>query len=625
MSSGVTRSFRLAGFVVAPLVVVAVLAVGFDPVEWEGRQPLIHRHDEFVGSSACAACHPDQRASWSRTFHSTMTQRATPESVVGAFDGRRVSYEGKSAKPFRSESRFFMEVPGDDGATRTAEVLLAVGSRRYQQYFERVDQGDGSVFVRLPFLWHIGARRWMHMNTVFLGPDDPDWNQHRTRWNDNCIFCHNTGPKPGEIDVLADGVNGLRRFDSHVAELGISCESCHGPGLRHAERYRNVVRRYEESLDPHNDPSIVHPEKIDKRRAIAVCGQCHGQRMPPDADAVLTWFTDGPSFRSGELLEHHARPLAPDSLPPPWHRQDLFRLRFWRDGTPRLTAYEYQGVAGSPCFLRGTMTCSSCHTMHGGDPHGMVEPAMRTDAACLQCHEKIGEDLRAHTFHEPQSSGSRCMECHMPRMVYGILSIHRSHRIENPDPRRDGESGRPHACTTCHLNRSLAWSAEKMAGWWGPQWEPPRTRADGAPLELPDAVASILGGDAVQRAVYAWAAGRADSALEAQDKALVRAALIATLADAYPAVRWLARNSLLELERELPLGLEERLLAWDHTDGASRTETAWEMFDLLRSEAPGRLRPVADGGLLDPDFSPRMEAITLLLNLQDESVISIGE
>jgi predicted CXXCH cytochrome family protein len=271
------------------------------------------------------------------------------------------------------------------------------------------------------------------------------------------------------------------------------------------------------------------------------------------------------------------------------------------------------------------MTCNSCHTMHGGDPHGMIEPLMRTDAACLQCHESIGEDLRAHTHHEPQSSGSRCMECHMPQMVYGVLGIHRSHRIENPDPRRDGENGRPHACTTCHLDRSLAWSAEKMAEWWGPQYEPPRTRADGAPLELPDAVASMLGGDAVQRAVYAWAAGRTDSAVEAQDKALVRAALVTALADGYPSVRYLARNSLLDLERELPLGLAERLARWDHTDAASRNETARAMFDLLRAGAPGRLQPMPDGGLLDPDFSPRMDLITELLNLQDTQVISIGE
>jgi hypothetical protein len=55
--------------------------------------------------------------------------------------------------------------------------------------------------------------------------------------------------------------------------------------------------------------------------------------------------------------------------------------------------------------------------MHGGDPHGMVEPAMRTDAACLQCHEQIGEDLRAHTavVHvNPLDPGARALDLRTP-------------------------------------------------------------------------------------------------------------------------------------------------------------------------------------------------------------------
>ena len=43
-------------------------------------------------SDDCRSCHPDQHASWHRTFHRTMTQEASPESVVGAFDGRVVTF-----------------------------------------------------------------------------------------------------------------------------------------------------------------------------------------------------------------------------------------------------------------------------------------------------------------------------------------------------------------------------------------------------------------------------------------------------------------------------------------------------------------------------------------------------
>lgn len=622
-SPRLARWLALAVFGVAPLAVGVVLRFGFDPVAWEAGRPLVHRQDDYVGSNACQSCHPEQHASWTRTFHRTMTQRASPDTIVGAFDGRAVSYQGRSARPFRDGDRYYIELPADGGGTWTAEVVLAVGSRRYQQYFEREDRGDGFVFVRLPILWHIEARRWLHINTVFLRPDDSDWTLHRTRWNDNCIFCHNTGPKPGELDFFSTFAQDARRFDSHVAELGIACETCHGPGAGHAALYREPVARYQGYLSGENDPRIMHPEKLEQERAVSICGQCHGQRLPPDNVHLVRWLTDGPTFRSGDRLPDHVRPVTRET-PPPGNLPDLFRLRFWADGTARLTAYEYQGVVMSPCYQRGPMTCESCHEMHGGDPRGMIEPAMRGNSACIQCHGEIARDIRGHTHHDPERSGSACMECHMPRMVYGILEIHRSHRIENPDPARDGKNGRPHACTTCHLDQSLLWAADRMAEWWGEQYRRPASRLDGAPLELADSLASLLAGDAVQRAVYAWAAGRPDTPLEPRDKLFLRGALTATLADGYPNIRWLARRSLLALEDELSLGLRGLLAGWDHMDAAGRTDFAYLALDELALRAPERLRPAAPGMLMN-DYSPDLESMVRLMDLQQDRVISIGE
>src|SRR5262249_11239724 len=130
------------------------------------------------------------------------------------------------------------------------------------------------------------------------------------------------------------------------------------------------------------------------------------------------------------------------------------------------------------------------------------------NSACTQCHDRVARDVAAHTHHAPDGPGSSCVECHMPRIVYGILEIHRSHRIESPDPRRDAEHGRPHACTLCHADKSLSWSARQMRRLWGERFAEPGRRLDGAPLELPDALASLLAGDAAQRAVYAAALGR---------------------------------------------------------------------------------------------------------------------
>src|SRR5438132_10116208 len=49
--------------------------------------PHVGRPEKYVGSVSCRACHPDQYTSWHRSFHRTMTQIASTESVRGNFDG----------------------------------------------------------------------------------------------------------------------------------------------------------------------------------------------------------------------------------------------------------------------------------------------------------------------------------------------------------------------------------------------------------------------------------------------------------------------------------------------------------------------------------------------------------
>src|SRR6185369_16144097 len=146
-----------AALLVAPLAVLAALRLA-ETAEVRGPlAPRIHRDGGFVGSSACATCHPEHHASWSRTFHRTMTQLPGPDTVLGRFDGRAVAYEGRSARPLVDDGRYVIEVPVEGSRARRAEVALAVGSRRYQQYFERVGSGVESALVRLPILWHVGA------------------------------------------------------------------------------------------------------------------------------------------------------------------------------------------------------------------------------------------------------------------------------------------------------------------------------------------------------------------------------------------------------------------------------------------------------------------------------------
>jgi hypothetical protein len=624
------RGFTIvSALALAPLAAWAALRLGYDPVRGASEVPLIHREGGYLGSEACRPCHGDHHATWERTFHRTMTQLPGAQTVVGLFDGQSVAYGGSSARVFEQDGRYLMDLPAAGGGRREAEVALAVGSRRYQQYFERVSRGDGFAFVRLPILWHIEARRWLHLNTVFLNPDSDDWDEHRADWNSNCIFCHNTGPEPRMENYRDPSRRGVESFQSEVAELGIACEACHGPGADHAEEQRDPLRRYSGLLTGARDPLIVQPTRLDQERAVGVCGQCHGQRLPEPISRVEAWLTTGPTYRSGERLLEHVAPVTAATPVRGGADPDLFRLRFWGDGTPRLTAYEYQGVTDSACYTKGSLTCGSCHTMHSarpGDELGNLTPPMRGNGACLQCHGELGRDLAAHTHHGPDSSGSQCMECHMPRVVYGVVEIHRSHRIEIPDAAGDAEAGRPNACTLCHLDQSPRWAARETARLWNRTPREPASRADHAPLDLPDSVASVLAGDAVQRAVWAKAMGRADAAVKAEDKAFLRLHLAITLGDGYPSIRWIAQRSLTSLEAELSLGLGPLLSSIDHQEGQeARRASLFAVLKALAALAPGKLSPPLAASFARGDFTLDLEAVIRLTDLQGERSISIGE
>ncbi len=610
----------------APVAMGLALWLGPNPVRIDPSGGLLARGGEYVGAEACRACHPEQHASWDATFHSSMTQLPTRENVRGRFDGTSVTFFGDSARPFEREGEFCFELPaiGAEPA-RVAAVALAVGSRRYQQYFELVGDKVGGAYRRLPLVWHIGDERWMHMNGVFLAPDNNDWSRHQSLWNENCIFCHNTAPSPG-LELGADGTPAPKRFESSVADLGIGCESCHGPGGEHARKHRSPLSRYAAHHSAGRDDSIIDPLALDKAQATALCGQCHSQRLPDPPEKIWTYMESGPTFRPGDTFAGHVEPIRRDTPPLGGDPTRGFAERFWSDGTARLTAYEYLGVTQSPCFAGGELTCFSCHVMHGGDVHGQIEPHMRSDQACTQCHSEIAADVRSHTHHDPAGAGARCLDCHMPHMVYGVVDIHRSHRIEIPDTRRDVEGGRPHACTQCHADRDALWAADRMREWWGERYQRPRSRLDGAALDAPEALASLHAGDAVQRAVYAWRLGRPESALDEHSRAAAALNLIVTLGDGYPSVRVIARRSLLALDERAGLGLRARLERYDPlAPPDERTRVLYELLEAAPRTLTPQLSQRAGTMMIDVHGQLDLERVRALLELQSTHVISIGE
>jgi len=499
---------------------------------------------EHATSLACTRCHRDHAESFRRTFHRTMTQEARDDTVLGSFEDKQLDYFGVTARMHRSESgAFFLTYGSETIPERTFEIVKTVGSRRYQQYLGQ----DGDTLVRLPVAFHIGEQRWFHMNGAFLTPDpdaskplgNADYERHVTRWNDNCVFCHNVAPNPG----LQRADEGGDHFETRVAELGIACEACHGPGEEHARRNASPWRRYRLHLSDAPDPTIVNPAHLSPERSADICGRCHGQRVTDDVDAFLR---RGDPFVPGEDLALYSAPLWRDT--PLRGEPGVFNARFWPDGTPRLTAYEYQGLLQSACSAQGELTCTTCHGMHEGDPRGQVRPDKLGAAMCTSCHEELASvaNASAHAKHDMSDGTPACVDCHMPKVVYGVLEAHRSHRIANPDPAEAAALGQPDACTLCHVERTRRWAADAFAKLWQPS-----RRAVPSSTPLAEVEMRLLAGDPVERVLAASAMGEAKRARGGRIDLQIALLLDTMQNDPYPAVRHFARNAARALSPKL--------------------------------------------------------------------------
>lgn len=561
--------FKSIAFTIAGCGVIAAAILSLTPDYAAGR---LGKADEgYIDSGSCVACHDDHYASWAKTYHSRMTREARPQTVQGDFEENNTfDYLGVHARMERGGDACYMRLTFADGGTRVFRIDRTVGSRRIEQYLTK----EAGQFVRLPLAYDITNRRWISLNGSFFYPDGGDYFQHKAQWDGNCVFCHNVKAQPN-LNFQT------RQFETEVAELGIACGSCHGAAAEHAQAATSPFTRTFWRLSRGQPRSVVHPRKLDPDRSMMVCGHCHGQRVPEPFDRIQEILARGDPYDAGEDLATFYRPV--------WRETKIgdysFANRFWGDGSPRLTAYEYQGILRSRCYTEAEATnrinCLTCHTMHGGDPRGQITEENRGNKPCLQCHQQFDtqDALQSHTRHRPDSAGSRCYNCHMPRVVYGIMSVHPTHEITAPDPGLTTTQGVPNACNQCHLDRSANWSIEAVRKFW-PSRFAATMKSSEAQFDLPEGPRALFAGDALTRALAAEALGGSDPAWAGP-------LLAEAFEDGYPIVRFFAANSLARGPWSLP---KPDYLA-SPVERHAAVNRLREMFD---TTALGRVRALAD-------------------------------
>jgi hypothetical protein len=491
---------------------------------------------DYIESKKCIACHDDHYRSWARTYHSRMTQEARPGSVQGDFDNNNTfEYQGVTARMERRDRAFVMTFVYPDGRVESNAIVRTVGSRRIEQY---VTERNGQ-YMRLPVAYDLINRRWMNLIGSFFYPDGKDYSHLRSPWDPNCVFCHNVKAQPN-FDFNS------KLFNTEVAELGIACGACHGAAAVHADRAASPFTRTFWRFFSGATREITNPRKLDPERSLMVCGHCHGQRIPERVDGIREILSRGDPYNAGGDLAAYYRPV--------WRETKIgdysFANRFWANGSPRLTAYEYQGILRSACFTWGDrenrLTCLTCHSMHDGDPKGQITAENRTNKPCLACHQQYetADALARHTGHRENSVGSRCYNCHMPRVVYGIMSVHPTHDITVPDPQLTFAKLTPNACNQCHLDRSVNWAVRESRRFWPARFAQARESED-PQFEIAEGPRALFSGDALTRALTAEAL--AGGGPFQPDASWASAWLVEALRDDYPIVRFFAAGGLSAL------------------------------------------------------------------------------
>ena len=191
--------------------------------------------DGYISSDTCQACHPSEYGSWRGSYHRTMTQVATPETVVTSFDNLQVNQV--PGRPMRLERRgrelwAELDEPDWDGQGAappriTRQVVMTTGSHHQQIYWYAT--GHGRLLGQLPAIRLVSDNRWIPRRSAVMHPPGVPLVSESGSWNAVCVSCHTTQGKPELSTPFGTEPLFSQQIDTKAVEFGIACESCHRP------------------------------------------------------------------------------------------------------------------------------------------------------------------------------------------------------------------------------------------------------------------------------------------------------------------------------------------------------------------------------------------------------------
>ncbi len=411
---------------------------------------VANRNLTFVGARTCANCHAAEAKLWSGSHHQLAMQEASARSVLGDFSGSKFKNFGGTSVFFRKGSKFLVRTDGPDGALHDYEIKFTFGVYPLQQYLIEM---PGGRLQALGIAWDSrptsqGGHRWffLYPGQNITSKDPLHWTGIDQNWNYMCADCHST-------DVRKNYNALTRTYSTTYSQIDVACEACHGPGSSHVVWARrqgdwrslnseglpialDERRKVNWNINP-GSGEVLRSAPRRSEREIQMCARCHSRRGQIYEDYV----------HGQEVGDDYQVALLEPSL-------------YFPDGQIKAEDYEYGSFIQSRMFHEG-VTCSDCH-----EPHSL---RLRTqgNALCAQCHSTERYDSPKHYFHKANSSGARCVNCHMPTRTYMVVDVRRDHSLRVPRPDQSEELDVPDACTNCHKDKSSRWALAAVEKWYG--------------------------------------------------------------------------------------------------------------------------------------------------------------
>jgi DmsE family decaheme c-type cytochrome len=272
-----------------------------------------------------------------------------------------------------------------------------------------VDSRNAGQAVGLPRYAHLAASVLLAVCRAHAQNNQPVQQNQPPQYvgSEVCQACHEDIYK-----AFAKNPHHLVETDKKYKHMNDACESCHGPGSKHA--------------DTLSTSDIRQPAKLPATEADRICLSCHQNQSTHVGRLTSSHAKNQVSCTACHQIHGTAEQLVARQAPNINEQCSACHTDVWAN-----FQREYRHR-----LPEGVMSCVDCHNPHGSVlPHGMLQTFRGNEPGCFNCHG----DLAAPFVYE-----------HAPVRVEGCMACHQPHGSANP--RMLTRAQVQYVCLECHAN-----------------------------------------------------------------------------------------------------------------------------------------------------------------------------